>query len=199
MEPNQKPEAESLELTDADPNAAKTRKQLANVHEQCDVILRSDTHGFGKKFDPVMPFVLRLLVLLMTLAYAAYAFRVGGVREMVGEGAAPLEAELETEVVRRKEAEAHGARQHATAEGAAHAEPLSHLSEGWQRLQPALTHPQLSRTWVGRGNAALRDSGNLAAEHCVHVGGARTSLAPAKALGFKLQVQRECALLLHWS
>ena len=40
-----------------------------------------------------------------------------------------------------------------TAEGAAHAEPLSNLSEGWQRLQPALTHPQLSRTWVGRGNA----------------------------------------------
>ena len=71
-------------VANADPNATKTRKQLANVHEQCDVILRSDTHGFGKKFDPVMPFVLRLLVLLMTLAYAAYAFRVGSVREMVG-------------------------------------------------------------------------------------------------------------------
>ena len=50
-------------VANADPNAAKTRKQLANVHERCDAILASDTHGFAKKFDPVMPFILRLLVL----------------------------------------------------------------------------------------------------------------------------------------
>ena len=71
-------------IADADPNASKTRKQLANVHAKCDDILRGDQQGFGNKFDPVMPFFLRLLVLLMTLLYAAYAFRVGGVREAVG-------------------------------------------------------------------------------------------------------------------
>ena len=76
-------------MADADPNAAKTRKQLANVHERCDVILRSDTHGFGKKFDPVMPFVLSVIMWLLAAMYVAYAFHLGGVaRRLVWRAAA---------------------------------------------------------------------------------------------------------------
>lgn len=69
-------------IVDADPNAKATRKQIANVNKQCDTILANDPHGFREKHAPVMHAVLRCLVLLLTLLYAAFAFGRGGVREI---------------------------------------------------------------------------------------------------------------------
>jgi farnesyl-diphosphate farnesyltransferase len=67
-----------------DPNAKETRKRLASINKRCDEILSNDVHGFGNKFEPIMHVVLRFLVLFMTLLYAAYAFKIGPVREYLG-------------------------------------------------------------------------------------------------------------------